>query len=90
MEVANLLYVVNSQCLAVRTGAESVFSNEGLITISFHDEASTERGFSNITRVRGVKIGNRQIRINIEMMGDDWKEGLKRLFEELASVKAGT
>jgi transcription-repair coupling factor (superfamily II helicase) len=89
VEAANLLYMVTLRCLAVRTGAESVFSNEGLITISFHDDASTERGFSNITRARGIKIGNRQIRINIEMMGDDWKEGLKRLFEELASAKAG-
>ena len=87
-EVANLLYIVNLKCLAARAGAESVFYNEGLITISFHDDVVIESAFSNVTRVRGIKIGNRQIRINTELIGDDWKEGLERLFEELTPDRA--
>jgi transcription-repair coupling factor (superfamily II helicase) len=87
-EVANLLYIVNLKCLAARAGAESVFYNEGLITISFHDDVVIENAFSNVTRIRGIKIGNRQIRINTELIGDDWKERLNRLFEELTPDRA--
>jgi len=86
-EVSNLLFIVLLKCLAARAGAESIFSNDGLVTIAFHEAFAAAGGLNSVSRVKGLKIGNRQIRVDTEIIGEDWKEGLKRLFLELAPMQ---
>jgi transcription-repair coupling factor (superfamily II helicase) len=82
-EVSNLLYVVELKHLAGAAGVESIFASADLLTISTGDATVAEK-FSNVSKGRGIKVGNRQIKLDRGSIDGDWHERLMQLISELA------
>ncbi|MBN1374965.1 MAG: transcription-repair coupling factor [Dehalococcoidia bacterium] len=87
-ECANLLYMVELRCLALRAEVESVFRNDDQIMISVSEHAAIPERFTAVVRGRGIKVGNRQIHIDIKAFSDQWKERLKWLLDELVKSRS--
>ena len=82
-EVANLLYIVELRYLAAQAGVESVYSNNGLITILFRESAGNSQ-VARVPRSKGVHLGNRQIRIEVDSLKVNWRELLSEILKGLA------
>jgi len=83
-EVANLLYVVELRKLAQEAGAESIFRDQETITISLYNADEINMQLLKAARQKAVRIGNKQIRLDIQHAGNGWKMMLKELISELA------
>ncbi|MHB8085258.1 MAG: TRCF domain-containing protein, partial [Dehalococcoidia bacterium] len=83
-EVVNLLYIAELKWAAMRAGAESVSMDEDIVTVSFNDKAVAEGRLLRVVRNRALKIGNRQIRIDTDIAGENWRTVLKSLLDEVA------
>ncbi|MGA9048541.1 MAG: transcription-repair coupling factor [Dehalococcoidia bacterium] len=82
-EVVNLLYIAELKLAAMRAGAESVSMSEDIVTVSFNDKAVAEGRLLRVVRRRALKIGNRQIRIDTDVAGENWRTVLKSLLDEI-------
>ncbi|MGD0355053.1 MAG: transcription-repair coupling factor [Dehalococcoidia bacterium] len=87
-EVVNLLYAAELKQAAARAGAESVSMNDDIVTVSFNDLAVAEGWLLQVVRKRAFKIGNRQIKIDTDIAGENWREILKLLLEEIGGASA--
>ncbi|MGA2366975.1 MAG: transcription-repair coupling factor [Dehalococcoidia bacterium] len=87
-EVANLLYIAELKQAAMRAGVESVSMNEDIITVSFNDQAVADGRLSYVARNRALKIGNRQIKIDADIAGENWRTILKSLLEQMGAAAA--
>ena len=87
-EVSNLLYVVELKLVAIRAGVESIFRDEDEIIISFRGPVGISRRSPIIEKKIDVKVGNRQVRIDIDALGDAWKDLLKELLDEIADISS--
>jgi transcription-repair coupling factor (superfamily II helicase) len=83
-EVANLLYVVELRKLAQEAGAESIFRDQETITISLYNADEINMQLLKAARQKAVRIGNKQIKLDIQHAGNGWKMMLKELISELA------
>ncbi len=84
-EVVNLLYIAELKQAAMRAGVESVSMNEDIVTISFNDRAAADGRLSLVVRKRALKIGNRQIKLDTDIAGENWRSILKSLLDEIAA-----
>ncbi|MCX6002503.1 MAG: transcription-repair coupling factor [Chloroflexi bacterium] len=83
-EVANLLYVVELRKLAQEAGAESIFRDQETITISLYKTDEINMQLLKAARQKAIRIGNKQIKLDIQHAGNGWKMMLKELISELA------
>ena len=83
-ETLNLLYTVEMKMLAMRVAAESIFSDGDRIIISFKDGINPDNSIIAQAMRKAVAFGNRQIRIDLEKAGEQWKVLLRQLLENLA------
>ncbi len=86
-EVANLLYVVELRKLAQNAGAESIFRDDETVTISLYNTNEISIKLSTSARQKAVRIGNKQIKLDLQYAGDGWKMMLKELINELAVIR---
>jgi transcription-repair coupling factor (superfamily II helicase) len=86
-EVANLLYVVELKKLAQKAGAESIFRDADTVTISLSNTDGISIKQLAAARQKAVRIGNKQIKLDIQYAGDGWKMMLKELINELAIAR---
>jgi transcription-repair coupling factor (superfamily II helicase) len=87
-EVENLLYIAELKQAAMRAGVESVSMNEDIVTISFNDQAAADGRLSLVVRNRALKIGNRQIKLDTDIAGENWRTILKSLLDEIGATVA--
>jgi transcription-repair coupling factor (superfamily II helicase) len=83
-EVANLLYVVELRKLSKKAGAESVSRDAEIVTISLRNTNEINIKLLTAARQKAVRIGNKQIKLDIQCAGNNWKRLLKELINELA------
>jgi transcription-repair coupling factor (superfamily II helicase) len=86
-EVANLLYVVELRKLAQKAGAESIFRDDETVTISLNNTNEISIKLSTSALQKAVRIGNKQIKLDLQYAGDGWKMILKELINELAVIR---
>lgn len=82
-EVANLLYIVEVRYLAALAGAESIFSNNDVLTVSFYGGGGAAQ-FARLRPGKGVHFGNRQLRIDMVSVHTDWRSLLRDILSQLA------
>lgn len=82
LPVKNLLYVVEIRQLAASAMIESISTEDRQVVLHFADGG----WLSLLSSVRdsepGVKIGRRQIRLDLRCLGDSWQQVLKRLLQK--------
>ena len=83
-EVANLLYAAELRKLAQQAGAESIFREKGIVTISVRTTGGITAGLLTKSRQKAVRIGDKQIKLDIQYAGNGWKTMLKELISDLA------
>ena len=87
-EVANLLYMVELRKLAQKAGVESIFREGETVTISLRNDNEINLNLGTATWHKSVRIGSRQIKLDIQAAGEGWKMILKELLRELSSPRA--
>ena len=95
--VRNLLYIVRLRTLAKRAHIASIGRDERiegqpalvLRTADGHDFASVLSGAArrDLERIDGVTIGNEQLRLDLGLAGDGWRDLLVRALEGAAGVE---
>ena len=80
-EAQNLLYVLRLKAIALRTGVDSINTNEGLITIRLLPGLFINRQNLGTMYRYGPKIGLSQISITIKRLGKDWQKLLEELIK---------
>ena len=81
--VENLLYVITIKQLATEAAAESVFTDGGQITIYFGSTKKLNK--LSLRDIRGVKVGNRQVRLDIKDLDGSWQQTLKKILQAAAT-----
>jgi len=82
-EVNNLLYIVKIKAMATKAGIESINTENGEIVLRLLEGLRfNPQKFASVYRF-GLKVGNNQLRFNLEQPGKGWKKVLE---EVLASV----
>jgi len=82
-EVDNLLYIVGLKTLAANAGIESIFRQDGDVVLSFNESGAKRIKFALQSVHESIKVGNRQIRVNILRAGEGWEKLLRKLLETL-------
>ena len=79
--VENLLYIVRMKQLATEAGVESIMAQDKKIVVRFH--RVKELGWLPFAQnyKNGVKIGARQIRLDMKCLGDSWPVVLKEVLQ---------
>jgi transcription-repair coupling factor (superfamily II helicase) len=86
LPLENLLYVVEIRLLAVSGGIESVVTEDESIALYFAEAKALDGGLSPIEAYGdGVKVGSRQVRLNIKRLGNRWPEVLKGVLQKLTA-----
>ncbi|MCX6004750.1 MAG: transcription-repair coupling factor [Chloroflexi bacterium] len=83
-EVANLLYIVNLKKLAAKAGVESIFKLEDYVMLCLNELGEKRVKLNFHSMPDSIKVGNRQIKIDIIKAGDRWPELLRELLDTLA------
>jgi transcription-repair coupling factor (superfamily II helicase) len=81
VEVQNLLYILKLKAIALKTGVDSIATNEGLVTIRLLPGLLINRPRLGTMYRYGPKIGLAQISINIKRLGKDWQKILEDLLK---------
>ena len=79
VEVQNLVYVLVVKAIALKTGIDTIASNDGLVTIRLLPGLMIKRERLGPMYRYAPKIGISQLSINIKRLGKDWQ----KIFEEL-------
>jgi transcription-repair coupling factor (superfamily II helicase) len=87
-EVTNLLFIVELRYLAAHSRVESVFTNNNQITVSLGDGDLAGRQLARIPTGKGLHLGNRQIRIDLDSPKVDWRVLLRQVLDQMSSVGA--
>ena len=81
----DLLYVVEIKQLAAKTMVESISTEDRQIVLRFHSPKELE-GLSLSHDYGGaVKIGTRQIKLDVNCLSNGWQEMLKKLLQNMAT-----
>jgi len=80
--VKNLLYVLNIKTLAAQGGVESIFKEGGEIVIRVKEGMKMDRETLGRTW-QGLKIGTSQLRLDMKLMGNRWRQVLEGVIREL-------
>lgn len=82
--VESLLYIVEIRQLASEAGVESIFIEDKQLVLQFSDAGK----FSAVSLLpdfaSGVKVGTKQIRLDMKCFNDNWRSVLKSLLRKLA------
>ena len=80
--VENLLQIIEIKILAAKAGVESIHSQGKQIVLNL----SHWKGASSLCLPQeykeAIRIGTRQIRLNIKQLGSKWQEALERLLKQ--------
>ena len=79
VEAQNLLYILRLKAIALKTGVDSIATNEGLITIRLLPGLSISRQRLGPFYRYAPKIGLAQISVRIKTLGKDWQTILEEL-----------
>jgi len=85
-EAANLLDIAEIRQFAIRSGAEAIYFKDDALTIAFGEEVPAAGVLSKVAGRKAFRVGNRQVRMDMEMAGKDWQEVLKNLLEDMAAL----
>ena len=77
VEAQNLLYVLRLKAIALKTGVDSIATNEGLITIRLLPGLMINRQRLGPMYRYAPKIGLAQISVRIKTLGKDWQKLLE-------------
>lgn len=80
--VENLLYIVRMKQLASEAGVESIVARDKQIVLRFHDARELGRLALAHDYGDGVKVGTRQIRLDMKYLGDGWPAVLEAVLHE--------
>ncbi len=85
--VENLLTLIDLRALAAAAGVESILHASGSITLGLRQEVSSAR--LPLQRALGsvASVGNRQIKLSIRALGDQWLQRLTRTLERLQAFQ---
>ena len=79
VEAKNLLYAVKIKVMAARAGIESVYTEEGQITLRLLEGMQFTRQQREISLPEGVKMGTSQLRLNLKRLSGEWQEVLEEV-----------
>jgi len=83
--VSNLLHVVEIRRLAAEAKVESIFMEDKQVVLQF----SNIKGLNLVSLSRdfggGVRMGSKQIRLDMKCLGDSWQEVLKDVLQKLST-----
>ena len=82
--VENLLYVVEIRQLAAEAAVESILTQDEQIVLRFHLGSALGRPLVTQNCRDRVKAGVRQIKLDMNRLGDAWPKVLKQLLQEVA------
>lgn len=83
--LGNLLYIVEIRLLAAAGGIESVVTEDKNIALYFAEAKVLDDGLSIGVCGNGIKVGSRQVRLDIKRLGNRWQEVLKDVLQKLAA-----
>lgn len=81
--VANLLYVVEIRQLASAAGVESIFAEDKQLVLQFANARGSSVASLLTDFPGGVRVGTKQIRLDIKWFGDNWRAVLKGVLQRL-------
>jgi transcription-repair coupling factor (superfamily II helicase) len=82
--VSHLLYIIKVKILAMNAGAGSISTGEGQIVVKMIPGQILDRGL--LEEFKDVKVGKTQIRLDIGVLGEGWKEMLEELLRRLGTL----
>lgn len=88
VETQNLLFIVKIKVLALQAGIEAVSNDDGQIILAFRDGVFPDSNTITLPMKKSVYFGNRQIRIDLDKTGGNWRALLTELLERITD--AGT
>jgi len=79
-QVVNLLYAVKVKMMAMEAGVQSIATEDGQLVLVMVEGKKVEKGraFGD-----GVKVGTRQVRLDIKRLGSRWQDALFRTLQAL-------
>jgi hypothetical protein len=77
----NLLYLVKVKILSSWAGVESIYTDDGEIVVSLREGRKADKDWGGL----GIKIGQRQIRLNKKLLNGQWREKLETLLLKIRS-----
>ena len=83
--VKNLLYVVEIKQLTAEARVESISTEDKQIVLRFHSGKELSGLPLSRNYKDGVRIGTRQIRLDIKRLGNRWQQVLKEVLQEAAT-----
>ncbi len=83
--VKNLLYVVEIKQLTAEARVESISTEDKQIVLRFHSAKELSGLPVSRNYKDGVRIGTRQIRLDIKRLGSRWQQVLKEVLQEAAT-----
>jgi transcription-repair coupling factor (superfamily II helicase) len=87
-EVVNLLFIVEMKIMAIKTGVEFIYRDDNELVISYKEDLKYG-DISLPSSTKSVyKIGNKQIRIDLDKAADRWQDLLRLLLENVSRVPA--
>jgi len=79
----NLFYVLEIRWLAAKAMIESVFTEGKYLVLHFKNASKFDRVFSQDYSA-AIDVGNRRIRLDMEILGDSWQKVLKEVIQEVS------
>ena len=86
-QVHNLLYVARLKLKAKAAEIESIARDEERIVLRLRDEVGGARRALQKLFAPGVEVGNEQIRLDLETLGDTWQQTLVDTVDRLADFR---
>lgn len=83
-QTRNLLYAARLRLHAKRAGVQSVTRERKRIVLRYGTQIGGARQALRRRLGRGAEIGNTQIRLPLDALGDEWESALERTLERLA------
>ncbi len=87
-EVANLLFIVEMKIAAMKGGVESIYRYDNEVVVSYREDL-VSADVSRASSMESVyRIGNKQIRINLDKAADRWQDLLQQLLGNVSVIPA--
>ena len=83
-QVANLLYAIEVKILAMDAGVESIATEDREIVLRMAGGKRVEKALLESAPGDGVKVGTRQVRLDIKRLGPRWQDTLFRTLQVMA------
>ena len=87
LQVRNLFYVLGLKLESPRAGIESITKDDRRVVLRFQDDLGGARPALRRRLGRGVEVGHRQIRLNLDSAGGAWERHLADAVKTLADFR---